>query len=143
MTQPAPLTATIRIAASPQEVFPYLVEPSLLLQWIGSWADLSPEPGGAFAVDIGGTPVRGSFVAVEPPDRVVFTWGMAGSDILPAGSTTVEILLKADGEETIVDLIHYDLPADQRPGHQSGWDSYLTRLRHVARSARSVPDEAS
>lgn len=81
-------------------------------------------------------------MAVQPPDRVVFTWGIAGDDALPAGSTTVEILLKAEGEETIVDLIHYDLPADQRPGHQSGWDRYLGRLRHVARSARSVPGEA-
>lgn len=49
MNQSEVLTASIRIAASPAEVFPYRVEPSLLVQWIGTWADLNPKPGGLFA----------------------------------------------------------------------------------------------
>lgn len=132
MNQPDTLTATIRIAAAPAEVFPYLVEPHLLVQWIGAWADLHPEPGGVFALDFDGTKVRGSFVSVEPPNRVVFTWGTPGNDALPPGSTTVEILLKADGNETVVELFHHDLPADERPPHQAGWTLCLDMLRQVA-----------
>ena len=129
MNDPDTLTASVRIAAPPEEVFPYLVDPALLIQWIGQWADLHPESGGIFAVDINRTPVRGRFVLVEPPNRVVFTWGVAGSDVLPAGSTTVEIVLTADGQHTLVELIHRDLPPDELPKHRSGWTAYLGHLR--------------
>ena len=104
------------------------------MRWIGTWADLNPEPGGLFALDFGGTPVRGTFVSVEPPDRVVFTWGVPGSTALPAGSSTVEILLKADGDETVVELFHHDLPADELPRHEVGWIACLAKLRQVAGS---------
>lgn len=132
MNQPDTLTATIRIAAAPAEVFPYLVEPQLLVQWIGAWADLNPVPGGVFALDFEGTPVRGTYVSVEPPDRVVFTWGVPGNDALPPGSSTVEILLTADGDETVVELLHYGLPADQLSQHAAGWTACLATLRQAA-----------
>jgi uncharacterized protein YndB with AHSA1/START domain len=131
------LTATVRIAAAPAEVFPYLVEPQLFVQWIGNLADLNPVPGGVFALDFGDTgdtKVRGNFVSVEPPNRVVFTWGIPGSDSFPAGSSTVEILLKADGDETIVELFHRDLPANEVASHLAGWNSLLDGLRKVAGS---------
>ncbi len=128
MNQSEVLAASIRIAASPAEVFPYLVEPALLVQWIGTWADLNPKPGGLFALDVGDTQVRGSFVTVEPPDRVVFTWGIPGSDVLPAASSTVEIQLTADGDETVVQLFHRGLPPDQMPNHRAGWTAFLGQL---------------
>ncbi len=139
MNQPDTLTATIRIAATPADVFPYLVEPQLLVQWIGTWADLHPEPGGVFALTFEDTQVRGTFVSVEPPHRVVFTWGIPGNDALPPGSTTVEILLTADGDETVVELSHYDLPADELPSHRAGWTSLLDMLRQVVSAERSRP----
>ncbi len=134
MSRPDTLRASIRIAATPAEIFPYLVEPRLLVQWIGTWADLNPEPGGVFALNVGDTPVRGAFVSVDPPHRVVFTWGVPGSAALPAGSSTVEILLTAEGSETVVELFHHDLPADELPQHEAGWTSFLDRLRQVASS---------
>jgi len=124
--------ATVRIAASPAEVFPYLVDPSLIVQWIGTWADLNPQPGGVFALDMGDTPARGSYISVEPPDRVVFTWGIPGNEVLPPGSSTVEILLKADGDETIVELTHRELPSEMLSTHQAGWDECVEKLRQVA-----------
>ncbi|HVC70884.1 MAG TPA: SRPBCC domain-containing protein [Acidimicrobiales bacterium] len=132
MPGPDVLRATIAIAATPEEVFAYLIDPSLLVQWIGTWADLDPVPGGLFALDIEGTAVRGRYVSVEPPDRVVFTWGVPGDAALPAGSTTVEILLRAHGDETIVELLHHDLPSDQRAKHEAGWASMLPRLAQTA-----------
>jgi uncharacterized protein YndB with AHSA1/START domain len=137
MDQAENVTATIRIAATPAEVFPYLVEPFLLVQWIGTWADLNPEPGGVFAIDLDDALVRGTYVSVEPPDRVVFTWGIPGDDTLPPGSSTVEILLTADGDDTVVELTHRDLPSAWRPPHEAGWASYLDRLRQTATSDRA------
>jgi uncharacterized protein YndB with AHSA1/START domain len=33
---------------------------------------------------MGGIVARGTYIAVEPPYRVTFSWGIAGSDELPA-----------------------------------------------------------
>ena len=128
MTVAEVLTATVRIGASPADVFPYFIDPALLVQWIGEWADLHPEPGGRFALDIGKTPVRGEYVEIEPPRRVVFTWGVAGKDSLPPGSTTVEIVLTADGPDTVVQLFHHDLPAEEFDSHLAGWTAKLDQL---------------
>lgn len=134
MNQPDPVTASVRIAAAPSDVFPYFTEASLLVKWMGAWVDVTPESGGSFAVNIGDQPIRGTYIAVEPPHRVVFTWGLPGKDALPPGASTVEILLTADGDDTVVDLIHRDLPADLRPDHLSGWTSLLDTLRVTASS---------
>lgn len=128
MTVPDVLTATVRISAPPAVVFPYFVDPALMIQWIGEFADLQPEPGGTFALDFSKTPVRGEYVEVDPPRRVVFTWGVAGKDSLPPGSTTVEVVLTADGPDTIVELFHHDLPAEEIDGHREGWTTMLGRL---------------
>jgi uncharacterized protein YndB with AHSA1/START domain len=128
------VNATVRIAASPEEVFPYLVDPSLIVQWIGTWADLNPQPGGVFALDFVGTSTRGTYVSVEPPNRVVFTWGIPGNAALPPGTSTVEILLSADGDETIVELTHRDIPSGLRPSHREGWEDCLELLRKTFKS---------
>lgn len=123
------LMATVRISAPPADVFPYFTDPDLMVQWIGEWADLSPEPGGSFALDIKKTPVRRHYVEIDPPRRVVFTWGVAGNDTLPPGSTIVEVVLTADQDSTVVELFHHDLPADDFPGHLEGWTGMLARLK--------------
>jgi uncharacterized protein YndB with AHSA1/START domain len=120
--------AQIRIAATPEEIFPYLIESDLMVQWIGIRVDLHPEPGGQFALDFDDTSLRGTFVTVEPPHRVVFTWGVPGSEELPEGSSTVEITLTADGDGTLVELTHADLPPDERPKHEAGWNQLLPVL---------------
>ena len=128
MTVPEVLKATVRIGAPPAEVFPYFTDPALMIQWIGEWADLRPVPGGLFALDFSKTPVRGRYLEVEPPRRVVFTWGVAGKDSLPPGSTTVEVTLTEDGPDTVVQLLHHDLPAEEFDGHLKGWTSMLDLL---------------
>ncbi len=128
MSEPDTLSVAVRIAAAPEAVFPYLTDPALLVRWIGDWAELQPVPGGLFAVDINGAPVRGRFLVVDPPHQVIFTWGAAGSDTLPVGSTTVEVNLTADGDDTVVEVIYRGLPDDELPKHRSGWDHCLARL---------------
>jgi uncharacterized protein YndB with AHSA1/START domain len=97
---------SIRISATPEEVFPYLTDPELLALWLADWADTNPEPGGRFAINVGDSKVRGTYVLISPPHRVAFTWGLHENTVLPEGSSTVEIYLTVDGEETIVDLTH-------------------------------------
>ena len=109
-------------------MFDYLVDAEQIVRWMGDWAELDPTPGGKLALDINGVPIRGEFLVVEPPHRVVFTWGAAGSDTLGPGSTTVEIRLRADGDATVLDLTHRDLPPAELDQHGIGWGHFLARL---------------
>ena len=71
-------------------------------------------------------------MAVEPPHRVVFTWGIPQDDTLPPGSSTVEVVLVADGGDTIVNLTHSDLPPDREASHREGWERCLGVLAAAA-----------
>jgi uncharacterized protein YndB with AHSA1/START domain len=122
------INASVRIAAPPEVVFPYFTDPQLMVTWIGARAHLDAQPGGTFAVDFGGTAARGSYVAVEPPHRVVFTWGIPQDATLPPGSSTVEVVFVADDGDTIVNLTHCDLPPDREPSHRTGWERCLAVL---------------
>ena len=78
-----PVIASIWIDAAPDHVFPYFTDPARLTQWLGHAAELDPREGGRFAVDINDRLVRGRYIEVARPHRVVFSWGDAGSARLP------------------------------------------------------------
>jgi uncharacterized protein YndB with AHSA1/START domain len=122
------ISASVRIAAPPEVVFPYFTDPQLMVTWIGERVDLDARPGGTFAVDFGGAAARGSYLAVEPPHRVVFTWGIPDDTTLPPGSSTVEVVFVADGADTIVNLTHRDLAPDREASHGEGWERCLDAL---------------
>lgn len=124
-----PYKTSIHIDAPPSVVFPYLTEASSILRWMGSYVVADARPGGEFTADINGVPVRGEYVELDPPHRVVISWGHAGSEILPPGSSTVEITLRAVNGGTQVSLEHRDLPTvEYAEMHALGWDHYLDRL---------------
>lgn len=123
---------SIRIEATPDQVFPYLTDPTLMVRWMGDYAVLDPVPGGTFLVDINGVPVRGAYVLVDPPRRVVVTWGMAGSAVLPPGASTVEFELTEAGGATVVVVTHRGLPTGQHEQHLSGWTHFGERLAVAA-----------
>jgi uncharacterized protein YndB with AHSA1/START domain len=128
-----PVTASVRIAASPEVVFPYFTDPALAVKWIADAAYLDARPGGTFSLDVQGNPARGDYVEIDPPRRVVFTWGIEGRADFPPGSSTVEVVLQSDGDETVVTLTHRDLPTeDYRRSHQGGWGEFLGVLAAVA-----------
>ena len=122
------ISTSVRIAASPEVVFPYFTDPRLMVSWIGERVELDARPGGKFALDFSGVAARGSYVAVEPPHRVVFTWGIPEDAAMPPGSSTVEVVLVADGDDTIVHLTHRDLPEDREASHLEGWQGCLAAL---------------
>ena len=123
------VVVTQRIAAPREAVFPFLVEPDRMLRWMGSAARLDPTPGGEFWLNMNDTDIAvGTFTEVDPPNRVVFTWGWDGSDDVPPGSTTVSIALTSDGADTIVELRHDGLPESLAARHHEGWSHFLPQL---------------
>ena len=126
------IVATERIKAPPEVVFPYFTDPALIVRWIGDRAELDPQPGGVFFLDMGQVTARGAYITVDPPHRVAFSWGIPGNDTLPPGGSDVEVMLTPDGDDTIVVLTHRGLPAAHLGTHRSGWEHRLGLLRAAA-----------
>ena len=128
----AEYSTSIDIQAPPAVVFAHLVTVDGLLAWMGQHAELDATPDGTFAVDIDGTPVRGRYLEVESPTRVVVSWGVAGSDDFPPGTSRVEFTLTPQGGGTRLDLVHRGIPDSQAAGYGTGWTHFLGRLRAAA-----------
>ena len=132
----------VRIAARPETIFPFFTDPEKMVHWKGTSATLDPTPGGLYQVNVTGRDIaRGEYVEVTPFSRVVFTWGWEGEgQAVPPGSSTVEITLTPDGDDTIVRLRHYGLPAEAGAKHLEGWVHYIGRLSVAAEGRDPGPD---
>ena len=138
-----------RIAARPDTVFSFFVDPERYRRWQGIDAQLDPRPGGIFRVTVTGrshTTVIGEFVEIDPPHRLVFTWGWEQFDGMPDGmlvpprSTTVEVTLTEDDGGTILRLRHNGLPTDAAlQFHSMGWTTTIDRLVIVAEGGDPGP----
>jgi uncharacterized protein YndB with AHSA1/START domain len=134
-------THELQIDAPPETVFSYFTDPAKMARWMGIEHRLDPVPGGDFRVDVNGRNVAaGNFVEVEPPTRVVFTWGWEASDEMPPGSSTVEIRLAAEGGKTLLHFVHRDLTPEQAQRHAEGWHHFLPRLAVAAAGGDPGPD---
>jgi uncharacterized protein YndB with AHSA1/START domain len=73
-TETTSIERTISIAASPETVWEFFVDPDKLIRWKGMRADLDPRPGGVYRCEvIPGHTARGEYVELDPPRRLVFT----------------------------------------------------------------------
>jgi uncharacterized protein YndB with AHSA1/START domain len=129
----------IAIDASPETVWEFLVDEQRATRWMGLSASFDPRPGGLYLVEVvPGHTGRGEFVELDPPRRVVFTWGWdPGEDgepnLVPPGSSTIEIELVPSGSGTTLRFTHRDLPSQESAdSHGHGWDHYLPRLVEAA-----------
>ncbi|HKJ35448.1 MAG TPA: SRPBCC domain-containing protein [Solirubrobacterales bacterium] len=139
---PAPVECSVLVEAEPETVFPYFTDPSRIVNWMGERATLSPEPGGVYRVELDiGFNILGEFVEVDPPRRVVFSWGWDHDDTLvKPGTSTVEVDLEPTGEGTRVMLRHHKLSGPSADQHEIGWIHYLERLRIAAGGGDPGPD---
>jgi uncharacterized protein YndB with AHSA1/START domain len=132
----------LQIAARPELVFQYLVDPERLARWIGPALALDARPGGEIRLLVAGQHVSaGRFVEIDPPRRLVYTMGWdEPNHPIPPGSTRVEIDLTPDGEGTLLQFRHLGLPADAVDDHAGGWAHYLNRLAVAAAGGDPGPD---
>jgi len=121
---------TFVIAASPETVWELLVDPEKAQRWMGAqfWSDV--RPGGAYRVEvIPGHIASGEFVEVDPPHRLVHTWGWEGETAVSPGTTTVQYELTPEGDGTRLRFVHSGLPSEESvASHTHGWDHYFERL---------------
>jgi uncharacterized protein YndB with AHSA1/START domain len=131
-----------RIAARPETVFQFFCDPAKMVQWMGTEATLDPRPGGVCRVDPASHAVMsGEFVEVDPPRRIVFTWGWETElASTPPQSTIVEVTLTPEGDGTLLRLVHRRLRPEAVAFHRTGWDHYLPRLALIAAGRDPGPD---
>ena len=126
-----------QIAAPPSTVFAFLTDPDKILRWMGTEATTEPHPGGLYLLKgIGRTRsavARGAFREVVPVHRLAYTFGWDGDEVVPPGSSLIEIdLIDRDGG-TLVRMTHSGLPnAERCAAHARGWAHYFGRLAVAA-----------
>ena len=152
---------SVQLAAAPETVFPYFTDPARYVQWMGSEATLEPSPGGTYRVRMpDGFQAAGTFLHVDPPHQLAFTWGFADADAvqrskheqnrassgnpMPPGSTRVTVTLEGADGGTRLTLRHDDLPSPELvEGHRVAWGTYLPRLATRVAGRDPGPDPHS
>ena len=124
----------LRIAARPETVFAFWVEPERIAQWMGRTVTMEARPGGAYRIDYNGSDIaRGEVLEIDPPHRLVLSWGWeAPGDATPPGASRVEVTLTPDGDGTLLHLRHSGFVEAAVEGHAQGWDQFLPGLATVA-----------
>jgi uncharacterized protein YndB with AHSA1/START domain len=82
--------------------------------------------GGDWVVEMGPHVVRGTYLEVEPPHRLVFSWKWDGTEGEP---TRVEVALSevADGTRMLLSHTGFGGPEDAA-NHRTGWEPQVGRL---------------
>lgn len=118
------------IHATPERVFRALTKKAELESWFLTEATVDVRPGGALRFAWQNEVYTGRFSEVEPPHRLVYTWG-EGDNL---GETRMTFTLPAEGDGTRLHLVHtgfgsmpeWDTTYD---GTDKGWSEELEHLR--------------
>jgi uncharacterized protein YndB with AHSA1/START domain len=135
VTEGVSVVREIAIAASPETVWELLTSEGEAVRWMGQSARFDLRPGGLYRVQVvPGNIACGEFVEIDPPHRLVLTWGWEeGASPVAVGTSRVEFNLTPHGAGTLLRFRHVDLPSPEAAeSHGRGWDHYLERLVTLA-----------
>ncbi|AXQ28800.1 SRPBCC domain-containing protein [Solimonas sp. K1W22B-7] len=119
------------------EVFDAWIQPEALAQWLRmesappSSVALDRRVGGSFEIRLqcegGEVPLRGSYLEIDRPSRLMFTWVSPGTD---ERESIVTLDLQPQGQGTRLTLTHDGLPSAQHAQeHGTVWSDLLGRLQ--------------
>src|SRR5580692_8045160 len=113
------------ILAPPGEVFDAWLDPKIPGNpWNAAEKFiLNPKVDGLFYWALKGTAHYGRFTEVERPGRIQHTWVSPNT---LGKESIVTLTFKKQGEDTLMTLVHSDLPdTDGGRGHEKGWNYFL------------------
>ena len=132
------------IPAPPERLFAYWTEPDLLVKWFGPEGfdvpshHLDIRPGGRWRTTLrapDGTlrTVSGVYNKIEPPRRLVFTWGWDDDNGVRGHETEVTVTFEPTPGGTRLKLIQQVFQTGEvRDLHNGGWASSFNKLQRVA-----------
>ena len=138
------LTLERKLKAPAEKVFAAWTDPEKIVHWFGPaettsgsvQADMDVRVGGRYRMrfktaDGESHEVGDVYKEVKPNERLVFSWAWHST---PERESLVTITLKADGDGTILTLLHERFFDDKaRDGHKRGWTGTLEKLdRYLA-----------
>lgn len=127
------LERSIVIRAERATVFRFFTDSSLFARWWGDGSAIDPRPGGVVLIRYPNRIVaRGEVVGVEPPARIVFTYGYESGEPIGPGESRVTIRLEEEPGGTRVLLHHAFSSAATRDAHDAGWRYQLARFADAA-----------
>ncbi|HEY5248395.1 MAG TPA: TIGR03086 family metal-binding protein [Dermatophilaceae bacterium] len=133
---------TVLLPVSADDAFALITEPDRLRRWKTVSARVDLRAGGEYRwTVVPGHVAAGTFIEVEPGQRIVFGWGWEGSPDLGPDASTVTITLQPAEGGTLVSLVHEGLTEQQVVSHLEGWNHFFTRLERVASTGDAGPDE--
>lgn len=122
----------IVIRAPRATVFHYFTDSARWAAWWGAGSTIDPRAGGAVTVVYpNGTRAGGNVVDIDPPNRIVFTFGYESGEPMPVGASRVTIRLVPLGDATRVELRHDLATAELRDLHEQGWRYQLSLFANV------------
>ncbi len=126
-----------RVRAGADRIFDLWTKPELMVRWMSPFpgavdcqASCDPRPGGAFSLVMSSgeliRQVSGTYVEVDRPRKLVFTWS---GPLTNQANTLVTVEFIARGDETDLVLTHERLPTPAIcDGHTRGWGQILDHL---------------
>lgn len=129
---PFRIERTVIIHATPETVFRFFTDSARFAAWWGAGSTIDAHPGGRVYIKHPGTAEsEGEVLAVVPPKRIVFTYGMVSGNPIPPGSSRVTIDLAADRAGTRLHLLHELASEQARDDHVQGWRFQLSLFANV------------
>jgi uncharacterized protein YndB with AHSA1/START domain len=117
------------IPAPPREVFDAWLNPKVPGNpWnAAEKLILDPKVDGLFYWALKGTSHYGRFMDIERPGRIQHTWVSPNT---LGQESVVTLTFKKQGEDTLMTLVHSDLPdTDDGRRHEKGWNYFLVIFR--------------
>ncbi len=128
--------------AGPEEVFDAWTNPEVLRRWWRAdpgWrvpvADVDLRVGGGYTLSMEDPAtgaqhtVTGSYLEVDRPARLVYSWSWVLEDGSRGPASTVAVEFRGEAERTTVVLLHSGLPDEgSRERHGVGWAACLDTL---------------
>lgn len=112
-----------RFPVPPAAVWSALTDPTRLARWL-TGATFEHRVGGAVAFDFGeGGVCTGTVTAWDPPEVLEYGW-----DFPDEAHSVVRWELAADGDGTVLTLVHRLLPPAASTGYGAGWHAHLDGL---------------
>lgn len=129
---PHALDRHILIRARRETVFRYFTDSERWASWWGAGSTIDPRPGGrVFVRHPNAVEAAGEVLEIDPPRRIVYTFGFSSGQPMPVGGSRVTVSLEEDPAGTRLHLRHEFAETEARDHHVQGWRYQLAVFANV------------